>query len=41
MIILFYFRTALHRAVRNDNLEMVKLLIENGADVDIADRYGW
>jgi hypothetical protein len=33
--------TALHLAARQQNLEMVTILIENGADVNAADNEGW
>lgn len=33
--------TALHIASREDNLEIATILIENGADVNIADNEGW
>jgi ankyrin repeat protein len=33
--------TALHIACREKNFEIVKILIENGADVDAADNEGW
>ena len=32
--------TALHWAVRSDNLELVRLLLKAGADVRLANRYG-
>lgn len=33
--------TALHVAVSEDNVEIVKFLLENGANIDKPDRYGW
>ena len=33
--------TALHYAVASDNTEMVKFLLENGADANIANSKGW
>ena len=36
-----YGRTALHCACKNGHLEIVKLLIEHGASIDIADSNGW
>ncbi len=33
----FYFETALHMAVNNNNIEIVKLLLDNGADVNAKD----
>lgn len=33
--------TALHIAARNKNLELIKILITNGADVNISDNDGW
>ncbi|KAL6614834.1 hypothetical protein ACP70R_037104 [Stipagrostis hirtigluma subsp. patula] len=33
--------TALHRAVCDGNIEMVELLLENGADIDKLDNNGW
>jgi len=32
--------TALHEAARQDDVEMARLLIEGGANVDVANRYG-
>ncbi|XP_047332651.1 potassium channel AKT1-like [Impatiens glandulifera] len=33
--------TALHVAVSEDNLEMVKFLLDKGADMEIPDNHGW
>ncbi|XP_023325614.1 ankyrin repeat domain-containing protein 42 [Eurytemora carolleeae] len=33
--------TPLHYAAKSSNLEMVRLLLENGADLRAADRHGW
>ncbi len=33
--------TALHIAAREKNLEIAKILVENGADVNVADNEGW
>ena len=33
--------TALHIAAREANLEIVKILVENGADVNLVDNEGW
>lgn len=33
--------TALHRAARNGHLEVARLLLDNGANVEPKDQYGW
>ncbi|XP_052830444.1 LOW QUALITY PROTEIN: protein phosphatase 1 regulatory subunit 12A-like [Octopus bimaculoides] len=33
--------TALHQACIDDKIDMVKFLVENGADVDVCDNEGW
>ncbi|XP_058724846.1 potassium channel AKT6-like isoform X2 [Vicia villosa] len=33
--------TALHLAVGQENVEMVKFLVEQGADIDLQDSFGW
>ena len=38
---LFSECTPLHYAAKSSNLEMVRLLLENGADLRAADRHGW
>eukprot|EP00494_Astrolonche_serrata_P023563 UN23821 len=37
----FYRNTALHRCARIGNEDLVRFLIENGADVNAVDRDGW
>lgn len=33
--------TALHAAISDENTEVVKFLLERGADIDKADQHGW
>lgn len=33
--------TALHTAISDENTEVVKFLVEQGADIDKADQHGW
>lgn len=33
--------TALHMAISDENTEVVKFLLEQGADIDKADQHGW
>jgi len=33
--------TALHKAAEKGNIEIVKLLLENGAKIDVEDTEGW
>ncbi len=36
-----YGWSLLHIAIRNDNMELFKYLLEKGADIDIIDGVGW
>ena len=37
----FVGRTALHRAAEGQNENVIRFLVNNGADIDVCDKFGW